>query len=182
MAPIRDLFASPYRDTRLGALVAVRKLLETRGELLRGEGAWRHVVVVLRLTVDGGFDDGGDDSHTSGSSVTETPVQIGFRALQLVASDFLPVVAFSVVGTFVEALGLYGGQKNDVNSALTSVSLLWGVADFVAKVSIRADNTNEYTRERRNQREGRTLSETNGDGICVGRYGARQGFSLAHSL
>lgn len=65
----------------------------------------------------------------------ETLVLRGFRAVQLIADDFISFLAFEALSDWVCVVGGYALQEQDVNVALTSVGLLWRTADFVAKVS-----------------------------------------------
>ncbi|KAJ8906597.1 hypothetical protein NDN08_003090 [Rhodosorus marinus] len=139
IVPMKDLMIATSHDTRVGVIEKLRVILETKGELVHGHEAWENIVAVLRIAVEKGGDVqvANEEVEPKSSAPDETDkaslMHLGFRAVQLIATDFLQVMSFSVVGSFIDVLGLYGTQNEDVNTALTSVSLLWGVADFLSK-------------------------------------------------
>jgi hypothetical protein len=48
VAPFTDILSSSHADARQGCLDAVYTLLETRGERLKGSGAWANIFAILR--------------------------------------------------------------------------------------------------------------------------------------
>jgi hypothetical protein len=138
IAPLTDLLSSTFVDTREGCLDAVYMLLETRGEFLNGSAAWSSIFAILRAAsqkqqLDAAGDGDGDGDGAPSEQAGEAMVQRGFRAVQLIADDFLSFLAFETLSQWVSVLGLYCQQGEDVNVALTAVVLLWRTADHFAK-------------------------------------------------
>jgi C-terminal region of Mon2 protein/Dimerisation and cyclophilin-binding domain of Mon2/Guanine nucleotide exchange factor in Golgi transport N-terminal len=165
VCPLLDLLSSSFADAREGCLDAMYRLLEARGECLKGSGAWTSVLSILSASISPGQHrpqqklDGeqlsqhsrdmqsqllassqSDESNfglhaerVQRSQSGEAMVQRGFQAVQLIADDFLPFLAFETLSQWVVVVGAYGLQGTDVNVALTAVGMLWRTADFLAK-------------------------------------------------
>jgi hypothetical protein len=74
------------------------------------------------------------DRHAASLGAFRQPLLAdGFRAIQLVADDFLDVLPASDLSFLVLVLGLCVRQTLDVNLRLTSVGLLWKVSDRLAQ-------------------------------------------------
>jgi Dimerisation and cyclophilin-binding domain of Mon2/Guanine nucleotide exchange factor in Golgi transport N-terminal/C-terminal region of Mon2 protein len=58
-------------------------------------------------------------------------IQIAFRLLQLVGSDFLNLLPLQDLLGFIELLLLFGRQHDDLNVSLTSTTFFWNLADFL---------------------------------------------------
>lgn len=58
-------------------------------------------------------------------------IQIAFRLLQLVGSDFLNLLPMHDLLGFIELLLLFGRQHDDLNVSLTSTTFFWNLADFL---------------------------------------------------
>lgn len=149
VTPFLDLFNSSHSDVRSGSLSALHTLLESQGEHLRGEAAWKVILSILttaaglRGTVKSGEElSKSATTNSIGKSTTSTPnrfetdmVSEGFKVVQVIADDFLSSLAKSTLPTWVNVLGLYCRQVDDLNVALTAIGLLWRTADFIAKSS-----------------------------------------------
>lgn len=116
----------------------LRSILERGGETL--VAGWNRIVAILSAAFEhsGSPNRGLEDeaAHIDWPQVTSTLVsaQIGrvaFAATQLVCSDFLSSVPSSVVPSLVELLHRFMCQKDDLNAALTTVTMAWNVSDAV---------------------------------------------------
>jgi hypothetical protein len=162
ISPFVDLLSSTYSDTRKDCVEAIYRLLETRGEFLKGSDAWSIVLSILMTSISNDHEQQTDQEkfvlssdeqqkrvadalsaditarvfpqdRGQPSQSDEAMVQRGFQAVQLIADDFLSFLAFETLSDWVDVVGAYGQQGADVNVALTAVGLLWRTADFFAK-------------------------------------------------
>lgn len=172
VTPFLDLFNSSHGDVRSGSLSSLYTILETQGELLKGEAAWRVVLSILTTAAGSkafakakdhvttiSKDSNGPSgngiqrptaisviSGNSGTGVTVTGtggvvnvsqgdemISEGFKVVQVIADDFLSSLARNSLPAWLEVLGLYCRQEDNINVALTSIGLLWRTADFLAK-------------------------------------------------
>lgn len=58
-------------------------------------------------------------------------LRVAFRSIQLIASDFLGVLTDMSLASLSQLLRQFGSQSYDLNVALTSTTLLWGIASQV---------------------------------------------------
>uniref|UniRef100_A0A1I7XFC8 Protein MON2 homolog n=1 Tax=Heterorhabditis bacteriophora TaxID=37862 RepID=A0A1I7XFC8_HETBA len=65
----------------------------------------------------------------------ESLVRQGYLGLRLIAADFLHSIPFDCVSALVEAITIYGKQLADHNIALSALTQLWTVSDFVYRKS-----------------------------------------------
>lgn len=151
ISPFLDLFTSSHPDVRSGALSSVYTVLETQGERLTGEAAWRAVLLILSSSVGAKTSkvlrETGDRNqnipmvveHKVSQTDSNVPLQgvemvsDGFKVVQVIADDFMSAVAKNSLSIWVDVLGLYSRQVEDINVSLTSIGLLWRTADFLAK-------------------------------------------------
>eukprot|EP00178_Gracilaria_changii_P023362 TRINITY_DN70767_c0_g1_i1.p1 TRINITY_DN70767_c0_g1~~TRINITY_DN70767_c0_g1_i1.p1 ORF type:complete len:1650 (+),score=295.74 TRINITY_DN70767_c0_g1_i1:43-4950(+) len=145
--PFLDLLSSPFADVHSGTLSSVYSILETHGEHLKGDAAWRIILQILSIatgTNGGGKGDryrepnekelqNGNGAPENFESSPET-VSDGFKLVQFIADDFLSSITKSSFPVWLDLLGLCSSQMHDMNVALTSIGLLWRTADFIAKV------------------------------------------------
>lgn len=150
ITPFLDLFNSKYGDVRSGSLSSLYTILESQGERLNGEAAWRAVLNIL-MTAAGSkaFARVTDSSTTTQEAGSRAALQRnangntqggemiseGFKVVQVIADDFLASLAKNSLPAWLDVLRLYSRQDDDINVALTSIGLLWRTADFVAKSS-----------------------------------------------
>ncbi|KAI0561663.1 Protein Mon2-like protein [Gracilaria domingensis] len=142
--PFMDLLSSPYADVHSGTLSSVYSILETHGEQLKGDAAWRIILQILGIATgtksqrSGDLQIGRDSLHANGtpSNFEASPetVSDGFKLVQFIADDFLSSITKSSFPVWLNLLGLCSSQVHDVNVALTSIGLMWRTADFIAKV------------------------------------------------
>jgi hypothetical protein len=57
--------------------------------------------------------------------------RIAFPCIELIATDFLPLLNPTILTRCIDTLSLYGSLADDLNISLTSVGLLWSVCDFI---------------------------------------------------
>ncbi|KAK0860951.1 Endocytosis and vacuole integrity protein [Friedmanniomyces endolithicus] len=118
-------------------LEALRSILERCGESLKA--GWMKILAVIcsafeRTDSDPMVSQQGvgtriDWDHISNDLVS---VQIGrsaFTALQLVCSDFLAALPQAVIPSLIELLFRFIGQRDDLNMALTTVTIVMAVAE-----------------------------------------------------
>lgn len=151
VTPFLDLFTASHPDVRLGSLSAVHTILVTQGERLTGEPAWAAVLKILSTAAGSKFlktSGTAEPGHTSQTS-TENRVSAAvsgpasvpgiemmseaFKVVQVIADDFLSSLVDSTLPVWIDVLGLYSRQDDDINVALTAIGLLWRTADFFAK-------------------------------------------------
>eukprot|EP01113_Clastostelium_recurvatum_P028234 TRINITY_DN3417_c0_g1_i5.p1 TRINITY_DN3417_c0_g1~~TRINITY_DN3417_c0_g1_i5.p1 ORF type:complete len:1934 (-),score=527.70 TRINITY_DN3417_c0_g1_i5:36-5837(-) len=107
------------------ALHALETVLHSSGEFL--SESWP---VVLRCLIGVAKDD------------DKPLVGVAFKSLQLICTDFLSNLRARDLSLFIFAIGSFGRQLSDVNISLTSVGLLWNVADFLVMET--ANQTSSY--------------------------------------
>lgn len=144
ITPFLDLFNSSHSDVRSGSLSSVYAILETQGERLEGETAWRVVLSILTTAAgrkaNAKAKDGlkatsnmNNSSNVLGAADEMKMISEGFKVVQVIADDFLSSLARNSLPSWLDVLGLYCRQEDDINVALTSIGLLWRTADFLAK-------------------------------------------------
>lgn len=148
VTPFLDLFNSTHADVRSGSLSSLYTILESQGERLKGEAAWRSVLNILTTAagskaiakVKDTSSAAVEHSHRTNPQRSSTSIvqgddmiSEGFKVVQVIADDFLSSLATNSLPAWLEVIGLYCRQEDDINVALTSIGLLWRTADFVAK-------------------------------------------------
>jgi hypothetical protein len=99
---------------------ALHALLETSGHILDGD-VWKVIIdAVASLS-----------SPERSSSEWTNSNWIGFRCLKLIVDDFLDQAdSFSSARTaLLDCCSSFGSSRHDVNTSLTSIGLLWSIAD-----------------------------------------------------
>uniref|UniRef100_A0A7M5XIT9 Mon2 C-terminal domain-containing protein n=1 Tax=Clytia hemisphaerica TaxID=252671 RepID=A0A7M5XIT9_9CNID len=57
--------------------------------------------------------------------------RLAFQSLQLVVTDYLPIIPCWCLQVLVEVVGKFGLQPNEINISLTAIGLLWNLSDFL---------------------------------------------------
>ncbi|KAK3745647.1 hypothetical protein RRG08_015435 [Elysia crispata] len=111
--PLQELSNISYNDIRGRQLESLSHILHNNGDhLLHG---WPCVLGVLgALTKDHG----------------EKLVQQAFQCLQLVVTDFLPIISPQYLQAVVQVAERFGLQQQELNVSLTAIGLLWNISDF----------------------------------------------------
>ncbi|XP_013390078.1 protein MON2 homolog, partial [Lingula anatina] len=113
LSPLQELSSIPHPDIRQKQLECVLQILHNNGDSL-GPG-WPCVLGVI-----------GAVSNDQGENLIRT----AFQSLQLVITDFLPIMPSSCLQVVVDVAGRFGLQNQELNISLTSVGLLWNISDF----------------------------------------------------
>lgn len=121
-------------------LDSLRAILERSGDSL--VAGWNRIIGLLSTAFE---HDGApsrspedDEVHIDWKQVSFdlVSVQIGrnaFSAIQLICSDFMDSLPSSVIASLVELLHRFMCQQEDLNAALTTVSMAWNVSDYLFK-------------------------------------------------
>lgn len=119
-------------------LDSLRAILERSGDSL--VAGWNRIIGILSTAFE---HDGApsrspedDEVHIDWKQVSFdlVSVQIGrnaFSAIQLICSDFMDSLPSSVIPSLVELLHRFMCQQEDLNAALTTVSMAWNVSDYL---------------------------------------------------
>lgn len=119
---------------------SLRGILERCGESL--VAGWNRTVAVLSSVFErtGHPPERQDDEEAhidwSNISVDLVAVPLGktaFAATQLMCSDFLSALPQAVVPSLIELLFRFTSQNEDVNMALTTITMAWNVSDFLLR-------------------------------------------------
>ena len=113
LSPLGELCATPYPDVRQKQLDTVLHVLHSSGESLNQ--GWP-----LVLTMVGSI----ERNHS------DVLIRAAFQCLQLVFTDFLPVIPYRCYPQCVECAAKFGSQETELNVSLTSVGLLWNLSDY----------------------------------------------------
>ena len=61
----------------------------------------------------------------------EVLVKSGFRAIQLVVTDFLSFIPTEFLDLTIQSTMRFGSQHQSLNISLTAIGLLWNIVDFL---------------------------------------------------
>ncbi|KAL7044610.1 hypothetical protein ACKWTF_002001 [Chironomus riparius] len=113
LGPLSELSSIPHGDVRQRQLECVLQVLNGTGEILTY--GWP-----LILGIIGTF----NDHHG------EALIRIAFQCLQLVVTDFLPVMPWRCLPLCVNTAAKFGSQMQELNISLTAVGLMWNISDY----------------------------------------------------
>ena len=117
---------------------ALRAILERCGESF--VAGWNRIIAIISSVFErtGSPPDRQDDeeTHIDWENVSKdlVAVQLGraaFAAIQLICSDFLSALSNAVIPSVIELLYRFASQTEDLNTALTTITMVWNVSDFV---------------------------------------------------
>ncbi|XP_022784455.1 protein MON2 homolog [Stylophora pistillata] len=66
-------------------------------------------------------------------SYREGLIRVAFQSLQLVVTDFLPLMPCTCIKVVVDVAGKFGLQPQELNISLTAIGLLWNISDFLSQ-------------------------------------------------
>ncbi|XP_052779500.1 protein MON2 homolog isoform X2 [Mya arenaria] len=113
LAPLQDLSTITQPDIRQKQLQCVFQILHDNGDTLNH--GWPLILGVIgAVTNDQG----------------EKLVQTAFQSLQLVVTDFLPIIPCCYLEDVVDVAAKFGLQKQELNVSLTAIGLLWNISDY----------------------------------------------------
>ncbi|XP_077982841.1 protein MON2 homolog [Glandiceps talaboti] len=114
LSPLQELTGVGHADIRQKQLECVLQVIQDNGETL--EHGWPLVLEVI-----------GDVTNDQGENL----IRVAFQSLQLVVNDFLPMMPSQYLQVCVEVSAKFGLQNQELNISLTSIGLLWNIADYL---------------------------------------------------
>lgn len=114
LSPLVELSTVPHGDVRQRQLECVLHILHNSGELLTH--GWP-----LILNIVGAI----SDQHS------ENLIRIAFQCLQLIVTDFLPLMPWRCLPLCLETTSKFGSQPQELNISLTAIGLMWNIADYL---------------------------------------------------
>ncbi|GMR48422.1 hypothetical protein PMAYCL1PPCAC_18617 [Pristionchus mayeri] len=118
LSPLSALSLIAIPDVRKRQIECLMAILQSHGALFK-QSQWATLVKVLADIVqkDQGF--------------TASLINHAYTALRLVVTDFIQVLPVECVEQLVETDALFGRQQADQNIALSALTQLWTISDFV---------------------------------------------------
>ncbi|XP_065165196.1 protein MON2 homolog isoform X2 [Atheta coriaria] len=113
LGPLSELSSVPHGDVRSRQLDCVLEILHGSGETLKH--GWPLVIGII----------GAVSEHHG-----ETLIRLAFQCLQLVITDFLPVMPWRCLPLCVDTVAKFGSQTQELNISLTAVGLMWNISDY----------------------------------------------------
>lgn len=110
--------ATEVSDMAETGLEALYSLLESTGHKLGGM-TWIKVIEAISSV----------PSEKRSSEEWSDSCQIGFRCLKLIVDDFLEDAASAARTALLDCCSTFGSSRQDVNTSLTAIGLLWSIAD-----------------------------------------------------
>ncbi|XP_066601178.1 protein MON2 homolog isoform X2 [Prorops nasuta] len=130
LGPLSELSSVRHGDVRQRQLECVLQVLHGSGETLFH--GWPLVLGIIGAV---------SDHHG------EALVRIAFQCLQLVVTDFLPVMPWRCLPLCVDTAAKFGSQTQELNISLTAVGLMWNISDYFYQnqeklcISLRGDSS-----------------------------------------
>jgi hypothetical protein len=146
--------AIPRIDVRTRQMECVLEVLESSGEKINS--AWPVLLNIIQASCEALKDQAmsesvklnrqlsdsflpsnpGQTSPDQNSQKTENQerevlVKSGFRAIQLVVTDFLSYIPPKFLDLTIQSTMRFGSQKQSLNISLTAIGLLWNIVDFL---------------------------------------------------
>ncbi|KAI9558503.1 hypothetical protein GHT06_015291 [Daphnia sinensis] len=113
ISPLNELSSTSFADVRQKQVDCVLHLLHSSGDII--SFGWP-----LFLNIIGAIN----------NSQGENSVRSAFQCLQLVVTDYLPVLPWNCLPLAVETTGKFGSQTQDLNVSLTAIGLMWNISDY----------------------------------------------------
>ncbi|CAB3383543.1 Hypothetical predicted protein [Cloeon dipterum] len=115
LSPLAELSAVPHThgDVRQKQLECVLQILHSSGEIL--SHGWPLVLGIIGAVND---------------QQGEVLIRLAFQCLQLVITDFLPVMPWRCLPLCVDTAVKFGFQTQELNISLTAVGLMWNISDY----------------------------------------------------
>ncbi|XP_043230442.1 protein MON2 homolog isoform X1 [Amphibalanus amphitrite] len=113
LTPLQELSVVPQADIRQRQLECTLQVLQSCGERL--SHGWPLVLTIIGAV---------NERHT------EQLVRLAFQCLQLVVTDFLPVMPWSCLPPCVDTVAKFGSQTQELNISLTAIGLMWNISDY----------------------------------------------------
>jgi len=116
LSPLQEMSNVSFSDIRYKQLECVLQILHSTGQNL-GQG-WLCVLGVI-----------GAATNQQGEGL----IRVAFQSLQLVVTDFLPLMPCTCIKVVVDVAGKFGLQPQELNISLTAIGLLWNISDFLSQ-------------------------------------------------
>ncbi|KAK6620142.1 hypothetical protein RUM44_006542 [Polyplax serrata] len=113
LAPLSELSSVPHADVRQRQLECMLHVLHSSGETLCH--GWPLVLTTIGAV---------SDYHG------ENLIRVAFQCLQLVVTDFLPVMPSNCLPLCVSTSAKFGSQTQELNISLTAIGLMWNISDY----------------------------------------------------
>ncbi|EDO31510.1 predicted protein [Nematostella vectensis] len=116
LSPLQEMSLITFTDIRFKQLECVLQILHSTGQNL-GHG-WPCVLGVI-----------GAATNQQGEGL----IRVAFQSLQLVVTDFLPLMPCACLKVVIDVAGKFGLQAQELNISLTAIGLLWNISDFLSQ-------------------------------------------------
>lgn len=113
LGPLAELSSVPHGDVRQRQLECVLQVLHGSGETL--SHGWPLVLTIIGAV---------SDQHG------ENLIRVAFQCLQLVVTDFLPLMPWRCLPLCLETTSKFGSQTQELNISLTAIGLMWNISDY----------------------------------------------------
>ncbi|XP_046682789.1 protein MON2 homolog isoform X2 [Homalodisca vitripennis] len=113
LGPLSELSSVPHGDVRQRQLECVLQVLHGSGETL--SHGWPLVLTIIGAV---------NDQHG------ENLIRVAFQCLQLVVTDFLPLMPWRCLPLCLETTSKFGSQTQELNISLTAIGLMWNISDY----------------------------------------------------
>lgn len=113
ISPLNELSSTTFPDVRQKQIDCVLGLLHSSGDII--SYGWP-----LFLNIIGAIN----------NSQGEHSIRSAFQCLQLVDTDYLPVLPWNCLPLAVETTGKFGSQTQELNVSLTAIGLMWNISDY----------------------------------------------------
>ncbi|XP_065066543.1 protein MON2 homolog isoform X1 [Rhopilema esculentum] len=127
--PLQEMANISYTDVRQQQYECVLQLLHDSAPNLGP--AWPLMLHIIGLATN---------------QQNETIIRQGFQSLQLVVTDYLPIMPCWCLQILIDVVGQFGLQPQEINISLTAVGLLWNLSDFFYqnRTALKLDLANAY--------------------------------------
>ena len=140
LLPLQQLSTIMHADIRQRQLECVLQILHKSGDTLNH--GWPLILNVIgavtndQRCVQNNRNKSFMDYGKYVSLFSEGVIRLAFQSLQLVVTDFLPIMPCSCLQLCVEAAAKFGSQHQELNISLTAIGLLVGIVVFVFTSSL----------------------------------------------
>lgn len=111
--PLSELSTVSQADVRQRQLDCVLQILNGSGDIL--SFGWPTIIQII-----------GAVNNRHGEQLIRT----AFQCLQLVITDFLPIIPWRCLPLCISTASKFGSQTQELNISLTAIGLMWNISDF----------------------------------------------------
>ena len=97
----------------------------------------------------------------------EALIRTAFQSLQLVVTDFLPIMPCQCLEVCIEVASRFGIQNQELNISLTAIGLLWNISDYLYQNRTKIVDDLEQVTKSENSNERNTLPPFDKLWMCV---------------